>query len=400
MLVCGRFRYCALVSASLACLTSAASVGCGPTEDGITPLTGSAALAVVCSDYASSAIAMIGDDDVVLTDAFVTSGTVAPGLSAALSGDVVLPSVSPSRDTLFVLDRFGTDVISDIALPSGEVRAQTPVGAAFRGNPQDLFVTRGERWVTRFQPNLSAAGGALERGNDLVLLEDGVVRESLSLDADTTTDAGEVLYGRPSRAAVAGDRVVVGLARLSADFMLTGPGAVAVVDIASRESAVLPLADLSGCGSVTAESDERVFVLCVGPAFGERDARAAASAIVELVREGDSFVELRRVTVGTTRPFSNGLIVVDAQTVWVVAAGELDGEADALVSVNLETGASRELHRATDAFTLGQGATRGDKVYVPDAENGLLVFSREGALLERVDVSTRHGLGAREVLAL
>ncbi|HEX6243788.1 MAG TPA: hypothetical protein VFZ61_22895, partial [Polyangiales bacterium] len=67
--------------------------------------------AAVSSDYNSTSISLLGADGELLADDYINSGSMDPGLTAFLSGDVELPTRSNDPGVLVLIDRFKNDVI-------------------------------------------------------------------------------------------------------------------------------------------------------------------------------------------------------------------------------------------------------------------------------------------------
>ncbi|MBZ0118991.1 MAG: hypothetical protein K8H88_18490, partial [Sandaracinaceae bacterium] len=188
----------------------------------LAPLPAPPRYAVVASDYASSAIALLDDEGALVTEAWMDSGTFAPRVVAALSGDVVLPTAPLDGCTLGVVDRFTTDVVTLLDVCSHDregviehaidARAGTrDEDAAFSPNPQDILLIGGSHWISRLNPHPEGAAG-----NDLIRVDaGGAVVERVDLGAlDVVT--GERFYARPSRMVAIDRFLVVGLARLTA----------------------------------------------------------------------------------------------------------------------------------------------------------------------------------------
>ncbi len=382
--------------------------GCGPGGEG--PCTAAelgaapeeAAFAVVASDYLSTAVALLDAQGRLLEEAWVDSGTVAPGLAMALSGDVVLPTEPPPAGRLVLLDRFGTDVVDHFDLSTGRVLGQWPAsvapagGAAWRPNPYDVVRLPGPgggvRWVvSRFEPNLDPDAPQIDRGDDLLVLDEAgraVERWPLA-DARLDLADGTRIQARPSRMVRrgAGDRwLVVGLARLSADFRRTGPGAVAVLDADTRRLArVCELPGLSNCGEVAAEpGDPLVFyVACRGAAFVGYEARLAEAGVVRVRLDPatggcEELAPRWPAEEGIGAP-SAGLVPLGDGTLLAVAEGETAaGVPDRLLWLRAD-GTLVVVHEARAAFVLGQGAASGDGrlALVPSAEGGVLRLGRD-----------------------
>ncbi|MBW2462021.1 MAG: hypothetical protein JRH11_10265, partial [Deltaproteobacteria bacterium] len=294
-------------------------------------------------------------------------------------------------------------------------------GGGYRSNPQDARLTDGGAlFVSRFARNPDPGAPALDLGNDLVELDaEGPVRRidfsSLNADAD-----GTLTFARPGRIARLGDYWVIGLGRLSADFMTAGPGAVAVLDTldtldgmhgmhgpTSLTTVLLP--DLANCPEVReSPTGNSVFVVCSGDTFTPTTAtRRDRAGVVRIVLgpDGPALAEVYRAAEDPAGPVPSGAPVpVDDARVVVVSAGDA-AQADALFTVDLTRLTHQRWHEAGNAFVLGTGAFDAgtNRLLMPDAEEGVLRFTLDGltATAETtVDPSPCRGLPAREVTAL
>jgi hypothetical protein len=147
--------------------------GCGePGPDGsngLAPLPDMPGFAVLLTDYTSTAVAMLDADGEVLDGRWVHSGTAAPGLVTALSGDVAFPTRQADLHSLTLLDRMNTDVITRFEVPGGaligQVRTHGPLEASgFSSNPQDVvFLSPDRAWVSRMGINLDPAASPRTR---------------------------------------------------------------------------------------------------------------------------------------------------------------------------------------------------------------------------------------------
>ncbi len=390
----------ALLASALALAGCAPDDGCG--ADLARPAT-PPTFAVVSSDYTSSAIGLLDADGTPITAAWLDSGTARPGIVAALSGDVVLPSAPFGPCNVVLVDRYGTDVVSWLDPCSDEaVHGQVDVGASFDSNPHDVLRIGGAAWVTRYGTNLAAAPGALDRGDDLAIVEDG--RIARRIDLDFAADAEH--RARPDRMARLGppgaDLVVVGLERLATDFMRAAPGAVAVVDPRTLEAWLHPIDGLVGCGEVDLV-DDVVVVTCQGPPFSLDEAEQRTGAgIVALRREGSrALVEIaaHRAADHPDAPVPAGPTTPLAPDRWIsVAWGDVPSDRPDRLLL-LEDDQARVLLEAAP-FTLGDGvydATH-DLLLVPDADAAVIRRLRsDGTERDPVDVTGCHGLPPREV---
>ena len=401
---------------------------CAPAR--LAPLSRTPSYAVVTSDYGATAIALLDAEGALLDEAWLDSGTTATGLSATLNGDVVLPS-APLRDgALTLLDRFATDVLTRVPLapPGAPVQAELRASAASRGwapNPHDVAVyDAGRLVVTRFECNPAPDAPALDRGDDVVLLDLAAraVVARVDLTALGAMADGEPVAARPDGLARAGARYVVGLARLSADFMRAGPGAVAVVDVDAGTARAVALEGFAYCGEVRAldaplaepparDGDVDVAVLCQGETFVDEEVRRATAglAVVRVDAAGDArVIRTWRAAAHTEVGSPTNLVaVLDAGRVVYAARGEgASANTDRLVAVALERGEARTVYTSPLRFALLGGAYDAARglLLVPEAALGVRRFDVGADLAitprDAVIVSPCRGLPARQVGAL
>lgn len=398
-------------------LASCAEPSSCPPAD-LSPLDAEPAFAFVASDYASSAIGLLDSDGALIREAWIDSGTVAPGLVPALSGDVVLASSPPSRCVVAVIDRSGTDVITflDACADDDVLLGQIDVGPTFDANPQDLLALDDTRaLVSRHEPNLLPSADELERGNDLLVIDwrRGRVLSRVDLSALDVLD-GERIYARPGRMVRVGGgeagAIVVGLARLGEDFMRPGPGAVAIVDPGSLEVSALSLDGLLDCVEVDAVPGEATtaIVTCQGAPFGDSESRreGAGVAAVELGEDGEVHVRAtwRAARHPSSPVFNTWSVPLAVDRVVTIAMGDLRariGDRAGLIELAPEDEAPL-LMEAAEAFVLGDGAydaTRG-LLLIPDAHEGTIRRFAMGASPVEADpvlAAGCRGLPPREI---
>jgi hypothetical protein len=335
---------------------------------------------------------MLRADGSALDARWMTSGTVLPGLVAALSGDVVLASSPLAVDGhVTVLDRFRTDVVTRVRIPDGRLRGQVRTheaagagGTGFSSNPHDfVYLGTDEAWVSRFEPNLDPTAPASERGTDLYRIDPTTMRragERIDLtgadvmvdvvDATTGTTRPEIAHARPSSIARLGNTLIVGLGRFTLAFDGTGDGAVAVVDATTREVSIVEIPGLKACSSVrTVPADDEHVVVACAP-FGD----AAATGIAVLHVTGGS-VDVERVFRFAESPSTplaaNNVVPLSSSLVVASVYGNFDPPSgDSLHTLDLATGSATMIAASTGGFALGRGAydpvTR--RLFVPDAE--------------------------------
>lgn len=412
-------------------LLALALVGCG-TPDGacpaadLAPLDEPPAYAVVNTDYASTAIALLDADGELLREAWLDSGTVPPSIVAGLGGDVVLSSAPLDACVLTLVDRFRADVLTFLDVctddPGAVVIGQVDVARdGATSNPHDVVaIGDGRALVSRHAPE----------ANDLLVVDwrAGAVGERIplgSLDVEVTVEdaagAPEVVraYARPSRMvrlrAGGTARVVVGLARMDRSFMTTGPGAVAVVDADTGAVEAVPLEGLEACDEVDAVPGHPALaaVSCGGRAFTGEEGRRAAAGVAILELRPDGVVRVRERWRAADHPvqpvFNTWTVPLGPERVVATAMGDFSLGLDDRVGVLSMDDADPTplLMEAGDAFVIGDGAFDPDRglLLLPDADAGVVrrfEVTADGSFLERdpVDTAGCRGLPPREVRAL
>lgn len=405
-----------------------AGAGAGCTEPPcepavLAPLDVSPAFVVLTSDYVTSAIALLDVEGNLMTEAWVDSGTLASGLTTTMSGDVTLPTFPGTLGGLTWIDRVN-GTFTTVGVPDGSILHQIAVTprmvegeVAFRANPHDLIgLPDGRVLVSRFDVNPSARAQPLDRGNDLVVADrvTEMLVDRIDMGAlDDTTPGGAGAVARPDRIVPAGDRLVVGTARLSEAFDQAASGAIAIVDPLTQVVDTVRIDGLANCGEVApvAGDGDRVVVVCSGAPFTVESLRRAQSGLaVVLVEAGIASVEyLYRAADHEGLPVpTHGLVSLGGTVVVVAALGDLEQDTvDRLLRVDVATGDVQELLVGGGALAFGTGAfdpTTG-LLIVPEATAGVHRFmqaldSPELTPLDPVAVSPCRALPAREARRL
>jgi len=414
----GAVSRAALALAAL--LAACGEPGSCPPAD-LSPPERTPAFAVVSSDYFSTAIALLDADGELVTEGWLDSGTVPPGVVAALSGDVVIPTTSVADCVLTVIDRYPAAVVTFLDLcadaPQDAVISQLEVGDGFASNPHDVLPLGDDRaLVSRHDPSPDG-----EQGSDLLLVDwrAGRIVSRIDLsELDASIDGAHV-YARPSRMARlrAGGttRALVGLGRMDRSFMVLGPGAVASVDPETGTVEAVELPDLAGCDEVdpVPGHPELAVATCGGEAFSDEDGRRATVGVAVLELREDGSVRARsrwRADDHPEQPVYNTCAVpLDGERIVVTAMGDFGLGLDDRVGVLAMDGAAPAplLMEAGDAFVIGDGAfeASSDLLLIPDADTGTVRRFRragDGSLraLDPVDTAGCRGLPPREVRPL
>lgn len=425
---------------ALGVLATVTVVACSPLEapsgtGGVSVSAGPAGRghALVMSDYQSTNVALLDCRGHTLSGSFVSSASAAVGLSAPLSGDVVLPSEPQIGDDVALIDRYPASVLTFVELATGRVRDQVDVGTGFRSNPQDLLAIDGALWVTRYENNPAPGQRPFDAGGDVLLLE--AVSRTLAGRIDLTEAVADApgFWPRPGRLVRLEDRAFVLLAAHDATFAKSADSRVAIVDVGSRSLVgVRVLEGLAGCSALGLEppfdadgaprSMRRLVVGCSGRFLGTAAPTLEDSGVVALDTRSDELTEVGRWGADALEGRPAGFdLTVDARGRALVAAmGRLaDGERgdlpDALVEIPLDGGSTRVVTRtATRPFELGgvrcsttlddrlaepEGMTCPADCFVADGEAGVvrrLSFGDDGYFVaESLVVETAVGLPPR-----
>ncbi len=421
-----KFNDLLLTLALLAGGLSAACRASRPCPGGdLHPIDQPPSFAVVFSDYVSTAVGLLDAQGALMTESWIDSGSFVSESTAALSGDVVLPSTVTADDELVLIDRLGVDVVTRIKISARQVLSQSHVQlppsdgqAGYRANPQDAVQLADGRWmVSRYEPNSAPNSAPLDSGNDLVILsEAGALTNRIGFSRFDTRVGSETVFARPGHLARLDAYWLVSMSRLSADFSTAAEGAVAVLEDASlakpAEAKLTSLAveGLENCSTLNASPKKKsAWLACVGRAFADGEARRETAGLAVIESQGvPEVTRIWRAKEHDTLPTPAGpLAALDERRVAYVGLGT-DGGGDKLVILDLESSASYPLHQAEAAFSLGQGTFDADegRLLWPDREQGVLLFDLTELRLESptaagaVGAETCHGLPPTEVRPL
>ena len=321
------------------------------------------ALVVVSTDYASTSVAIVGFDGTVHAPAILTSGSEAPGLSVALSGDVVAASERATDGRVVLIDRYPASAITWLEPRAPEAPTQLDVQTGFASNPQDVLdLGDGRALVARYESNLDAGREPFDAGSDLLVVDTRTPAVVGRIDlGPAMTGAAPGILPRPARLRRVGDRVAVLLAAYSADFSDSADARVALVDPAQGTvDGFVVLDGLRGCSAFdVAPSGTRLLVGCSGT-FGGTSTPSIDDAGLAVIDRSDAGELVVSSRVGadalTGDPLGFAAVFTSESTALTTTFGRLDGGArpDRLLSVDLATGAFEELLTSeSEPFTLG-----------------------------------------------
>ncbi len=327
-------------------------------------------LAVVASDYRSTAISLLADDGTLCAPDILTSGSRPPGLLTALSGDIALPS-APSPDGLLrLIDRYPNAVLTTLDPLTSAVLEQTRLSPDFASNPQDLAPTAIGLLVSR----LERASNAIDApGSDLLLLPSDAAASTLSLApyADPGIDP------MPTRMAKAHGLLWVGLTHLSRDWSKAGPGRVLGLSDTLEITHTVDLSPLQNCGHIAAPADgSALWVVCSG-LFRNTGLQLAHSGVAVLdaptispdsIPSPPAWTALAEPLIG--RPLGFSIAALDQDRAFVIALGSLeDGTPDSLVLIDRRGNLATRIATGTGGpFELSGLFIRYDILLVADAD--------------------------------
>ncbi len=311
---------------------------------------------VVESDYASTNVALAALDGTLLSGSFVSSGAQAPGLSMALSGDVVAPSARPDSDRVVLIDRYPNGVLTWVDPETATVQHQLSVSTGFASNPHDYVeLGDGRAYVSRYETNQAPGREAWDAGGDLLIVQleppSIVGRVPLAQPDDGT------LLPRPDRMLRMGGHVLVLLQRFDLSFGVAGDARIAGVDSAHDSvDWVVTLPGYASCGSMqVSPSGDSIVVVCSG-AFRDQAAQLGRSGVVVLDATVSPPVESVRFDTATQlgAPLAPALGFLDDSHVLGVAYGDLvAGRGDQAYVLDLQSGAVQVLATSAEAFEFG-----------------------------------------------
>jgi hypothetical protein len=343
---------------SVLALCAACDTAPAPQTAGV-PTAAEAGVAVVCSDYASTAIAVLDRHaQRVTAPLLIHSGSAAPGVLVALSGDVALPTAPATGGSVLLLDRFPNGVITWVDPVSAAVIRQVDLGAGFAPNIRDFVATSGARWlVTRGNPNRQPGAKPLDRGDDVLLIgADGTSLASLSAtELDGFPGRPDRLLARPN------GEVWVSLNRASLDYTTWLDGMVGRVGVGEGATLQwLERVEYPGtrcCGGLATDGT-RTALACPGSfdtALHTVDPAGSAVLLLDAAAKETDRLVGSDPRVGAA--IGQDIAVLGDGRVALVALGDFDGAVDRVLAWDSVADTVTELYRANAPFIIGALAT-------------------------------------------
>jgi hypothetical protein len=326
-----------------------ALLAAGCSDEPAPPVSGPpAGIAVIGSDYKSVSVPLAdATTGAIVREGCITSGSKPPGLTTALSGDVVLPSQPQPSHELLLIDRANA-TLTWVNPRTCEVLRQLNVGEGMSANPHDVItVSAHKAYVTRYAPAAS----------DLLVIDPAAatILGHIALgDQSTRPDGDRPVRPMPDRGIFTGGRVYLTLNELSDDFKSAGPARLVVIDPATDAVSTIDLPTLQNCGTLTAlESVHRLAVGCSG-VFDDPGQLAASG--VGWIDLGVTPPAIQVVFAAEfAAPVSSAdLAVLTPDLAFTVVPGDFTSmRADALWAFDFAGGAPRKILDGSGPFALG-----------------------------------------------
>ncbi len=368
-------------------LAAVAATGCEePAADTLGPLAPRSAcrVVVIAIDYRSSSVSLVTPTGQVCAPDIVDSGSRAPALLTALSGDVVVPSGPTPDGQIYLIDRYPNAVLTRLDAASGAVLGQLALSPGFAGNPQDLVtIDAHTAMVSRLQanpepPDPTSPTTDPDAGGSDLLFVDTVTDQRLGT-LSLASHATPGFDAQPTQLARLGERdhhVWVGLSHLDRQFATAGPGRVLGVDpLARTVTNTVDLPGMKNCGHLVATASDAavqgIWVACSGLFKEGGAAQLAASGLAFIAADGTVLWTGHAADLGG-QPIGFGLGALSSahssDRVLAVGVGSTATDApDHLLLVDRRTGTATPI-LATAPFTLGQIAVTPSAILVADAD--------------------------------
>ncbi|HEY6727590.1 MAG TPA: hypothetical protein VI197_26320 [Polyangiaceae bacterium] len=286
--------------------------------------------AVVNSDYQSVSVSLVGFEGDVLSERFIASGSADSGLSAALGGDVVLPTMPSPGPELVLIDRTPSGVLTWVDRGSAKVRAQLSVATGFAANPHDYVpVSDTKAYVTRFAWNLASGEHEFDEGNDVLVIDPSVPEIVDRIDLMPVLEGEPAgFYPSADHALMAGGQLFVLAVGFNVDFTERLNSRLVRIDPArDRIEDVLVFDGLNSCSSLDLAPDGVTLAIACHGAFGNDPQQGHPDSGIVLVNIDGSPRETARFAADDLGgAMIAGLAFVDERTLLFTSFGRYDDD--------------------------------------------------------------------------
>jgi len=351
--------------------------------------------------FQSTSVSIVKWDGTTASAGILTSGSEAPGLSAALSGDVVAPTTRTESGQVVLIDRYPAGVLTFFDPRGPTVTGQLSVQTGFASNPQDyLELGDGRAYVTRYGHNFDPGHEAFDEGNDVLVIDTSApsIVGRIALDEVLAGEAAG-LYAAPNRMVRTAGVVVVLVTTYSPDFKTSGDARLVAIDPETDGIvSVLPLTGLRGCsGLALSPSGTRIAALCSGTFGGSNNPSIDDAGVAIASISGTALAETERLD-APTQPLGQSAAFASEDALLATTLGELDDagvplEPDRLVEFDLTSRGVREI-LSSKAASLALGDVRCEA-----ACGACMVADAGHAAIQRMAIEDGHA-GAPTAFAI
>jgi len=363
-------------------------------------------ISVVSTDYLSTSISILDiEQQQLFREGIIHSGSSDPGLSVALSGDIVLPSTPNPDNEIILIDRYPNSVLTFISPEDFSITGQLSVATGFASNPQDLlWLSRNKAYVTRYETNATPGKEEYDDGGDILII-----------DPASRTIIGNILIPqiegnilpRPTHLVYANNLVWVAIDQLNKDFSKAGNGRIIAIDPGTDIIVHdIEIEQYKNCTGITyAKELSKLVVSCSGLFYNALDSQLGESGIVSIDLSANELL-IETIIKADDRPYGFEVEMFNASHIICMHFGDLNLEInDSIVAIDIKTGEESLIHEASTPF--GMGGTLADSdnntVYIGDAdpqspaihlytfENG--EFVKQGKIVS----SPKNGLPPRHI---
>lgn len=215
------------------------------------------------------------------SSSLISSSSANPGLSAALSADVVAPTARQTSDNVVLIDR-SNGVLTWVNVETGNVARQLNIApGGYYANPQDyLQYDETTAFLTRAEPNATSSGD-FDKGSDVVVIDPKAGKITDAIDLNHAM-AGTSHPPYPGRLILAGGLLRVLLVGFDLASLSYADARLVTIDPESLEvTHVLVFEGIENCMNLVVAPDAKSLALaCAGP-FGVPEASAILQVSVE-----------------------------------------------------------------------------------------------------------------------
>ena len=371
-------------------------------------------IVAIHSDYLSTSVSLLNGDGSLCADHVLHSGSSKPGLAAALSGDVVVPTGRHPDGLVTLIDRFPSGTMTWLHPESLEVVGQMSVATGFASNPQDvIYLSPTRAYVSRgaVNPTPTSRASDFDDGGDILIIDpsQGSIEGRVDLMGVTHSTADVTLHPYAGSMVHLDGTVWVALGHQSADFGQGGEGLVVGIDTRTDTIIhVLNVPTFKNCTTLRATADgTRLWGACAG-IFQEGPAAqmehsglftvdlTVSPPVVDWTKSASSFGE---------RPLGFSLSIIDRERVLALVFGDFATDTpDRLVLVDRATEEVTYVGLESGAYELGGVLWNPDRevALVADAslsDPAVLVIDpwSEMTLINRLQANPTAGLPPRQL---